>query len=75
MIAFVVCLQARHEHSVPVVEEAPVCLGDYDFIGIPDMSNDLYIELEDLIGPSSPPPPPPPAQAGGHGNSSSDGQT
>uniref|UniRef100_A0A1J3IE26 NAC domain-containing protein 78 n=1 Tax=Noccaea caerulescens TaxID=107243 RepID=A0A1J3IE26_NOCCA len=58
--------EARHEHGVPVVEEAPVCLGDDDFSGIPDMSDDLYIELEDLIGPSSPP------QAG---NSSSNGQT
>ncbi|CAA7034867.1 unnamed protein product [Microthlaspi erraticum] len=62
--------EVTHEQGVPVVEEAPVCLGDDGFRGIPDMGHDLYIELKDLIGPSSPAP----AQAGGSGDSRSNGQ-
>ncbi|CAH2043580.1 unnamed protein product [Thlaspi arvense] len=47
--------EVRNEPEVPVVDEAPVWLGDGDLSGIPDLSDDLFIELEDLIDPPTPP--------------------
>lgn len=64
-------LQVRHEPGLSVVEEDPVCLGHDDFSGMLDLNDELFIDLEDLIEPSTPPPP----QAGSHGDSRSNGQT
>ncbi|XP_023642701.1 NAC domain-containing protein 82 isoform X2 [Capsella rubella] len=68
--------EVRHETGVFVNEEAPVFLGDGNFSGMFDLSNELVMELQDLIQPDTPPPPPPPpAQASNPDDSSSNGQT
>ncbi|ESQ31493.1 hypothetical protein EUTSA_v10004501mg [Eutrema salsugineum] len=45
--------EVRHEPEVPVVEEAPVCLGDAELSRIPDLSDELFIEIQDLTEPSN----------------------
>ncbi|CAH8280746.1 unnamed protein product [Arabidopsis lyrata] len=66
--------EVRHEPDVFVNEEAPVFLGDGNFSGMFDLSNDMVVELQDLIQPATPPPPPP-AQASNPDDSRSNGQT
>lgn len=53
--------EVRHETEVPAVEEAPVCLEDVDMSWIQDLSDELFIGIEELIEPSTPP-----AAQGGH---------
>ncbi|CAN8251704.1 unnamed protein product [Cochlearia groenlandica] len=64
-------IQVRPESSVPVVEETLGFLQDGEFSGTQDLSYDLFIDLMDLIEPSTPPP----AQAGCHGDSRSNNQS
>lgn len=54
-------LQVRQETEVPVVEEAHVCLEDVDMSWIQDLSDELFVGIEELIEPSTPP-----AAQGGH---------
>ncbi|KAF8118477.1 hypothetical protein N665_0005s0234 [Sinapis alba] len=47
--------EVRHDPEVPGVEEAHVSLGDSDLSWIPDLSDELFVNIEDLIEPSTPP--------------------
>ncbi|KAL1204064.1 NAC domain-containing protein 82 [Cardamine amara subsp. amara] len=64
--------EATHEPGVSVNEEAQDWLGDGNFIGKSNLSNEMFIDIQDLIQPATPPLPP---QASNPGDSRSNCQT